>query len=57
MKTSSAFKLDKSIKRILSTYSNSHKRGEFKRLMIQAQVNEETSVRTTGGATREKSES
>lgn len=57
MKTSSSFKLDKSIKRTLSTFSDSHKRGEFKRLMIQAQVNEETTVRNTGGATREKSES
>lgn len=57
MKTSPAFKMHQTIKRTLSTFSDSHKRGQFKRLMIQAQVNEETTSRTTGGATREKSES
>lgn len=38
MKAGSAFKMKRTTKYQLATFTDSHKRGEFKRAMIQAQL-------------------
>lgn len=38
MKTNGTFKLSKSTKRVLSTMTDSHMRGDYKRMMIEAEV-------------------
>ncbi len=38
MKSSSSFKMSKDVKRLLCTLIDNHQRGEYKRAMIQAQL-------------------
>ena len=38
MKTNGTFKLSKSTKRVLATMTDAHSRGDYKRLMIDAEV-------------------
>ena len=38
MKATAAFKMKKTIKYQLATFTDAHRRGEFKRAMIQAQM-------------------
>jgi len=41
MKTNNTFKLSKSSKRILATFSDTHQRGAFKRFMIECEYAEQ----------------
>jgi hypothetical protein len=44
MKSSSTFKLSKESKRVLSTIINTHKRGEWKKCLIEAEVEQQRQV-------------
>lgn len=45
MKPTSSFKLKKQYKRTAALYADSHKRGEYLRSMVQAQLAEEAAAR------------
>lgn len=55
MKTTSAFKLSKSVKRMLAVTDNKQRKADFKSLMITAEVEHEHNKRISGKR-REKSE-
>lgn len=55
MKTTSAFKLSKTVKRIMAATSSAQRKADFKNLMIAAEVEYEHNKRISGKR-REKSE-
>lgn len=47
MKTTSSFRIKKLYKRVAATIKDPHKRGEYLRSMIEAQLHEEAAERQT----------
>jgi hypothetical protein len=56
MKTTSAFKLNKSLKRILCLTKDKDQRNEFKKLFIQAQLTEESFKKRSVKVEKEQNE-
>jgi hypothetical protein len=56
MKTTSAFKLNKSLKRILCLTKDKDQRNEFKKLFIQAQLTEESYKKRSVKVEKEQNE-